>query len=138
VEDHFGVGRSLKVAEQRRVDREHELSSQFVELGEEAVVNEQPATAAKGVAVGLLHRRADRRADVREEQRGLDVGGELAEVGIGPRGRDAAVQRRPVPRPVPAQPEAIAVSGLGTHPRVQTLVHDPVLGVEGSSSISTG
>jgi hypothetical protein len=49
-----------------------------VELGDVAVVHEQPAPVAERVAVGLLNRRADRRAHVSEEERRLDVRGKLA------------------------------------------------------------
>ena len=46
------------------------------------------------MAVGLLHRRPRRRADVGEEQRRLDLRGEIAQVGVAPRRRDAPVAGR--------------------------------------------
>ena len=82
------------------------------------------------MAVGLLDRRADRGAHVREEQRRLDVGGELAQVRVAPRGRDGVVDARAVAGAVPAQAEAVAVGRLGAHARVQALVDDPVLRLE--------
>src|SRR5688500_8285561 len=54
----------------------------------------------------------------------------LAEVGVRPRRRNAAVYRGPPLRSVPAQAEAVAVRGLGAHARVQALVNDPVFGLE--------
>jgi hypothetical protein len=49
---------------------------------------------AERVAVGLLDRRADRRADVGEEQMRTDVAGQLAQVQVIPRGFNAAEQPR--------------------------------------------
>ena len=85
---------------------------------------------AERMAVGLLHRRADRRAHVRDEQRRLDVRRELAQVGVPPGRRDAVVDSRALARAVPAQTEAVAVGRLGAHASVQALVDDPVLGLE--------
>ena len=113
--------------EQRRVDGEHELPPHRVEPGDDAVVHEQPAAVAERMAVRLLDRRARCRAHVREEQRGLDVGGKLAQVGVTPSRRDAVVHARALAGAVPAEPEAVAVRGLGAHPRVQALVDQPVL-----------
>ena len=55
MEDNLGVGRARNVGEQRRVDGEHEISSDQVEVGDEAVVDEQPAAVTERVAVCLLH-----------------------------------------------------------------------------------
>ena len=55
---------------------------------------------------------------------------ELAQVHISPGRPDAVVDRGAVARAVPAESEAVAVGRLGAHPRVQALVHDPVLGLE--------
>ena len=77
-----------------RIDREHEVAAQRVEVGDEAVVHEQPAARAERMAVGLLHRRADRGPHVRQEQRRLDVRGQLAQVRVAPRRRHAAVDGR--------------------------------------------
>jgi hypothetical protein len=60
---------------------------------------------AEGVAVGLLHGAADRRADVGEKQWGADVAGELAEVLVVPRRFDAAVDTGGVGGAVPADAE---------------------------------
>jgi hypothetical protein len=92
------------------------------ELVDIAVVHEQPAAVAEGVAVGLLHGAADRRADVGEEQRGADVVGELAQVVVVP-GRLGAVEDAwGGGSAVPADAEAVPVRGLGAEPRVQALV----------------
>ena len=69
-EQHLGVGLALDLRIERRVDREDEVAFDRGELVDVAVVHEQPAVVAEGVAVGLLHGAADRRPDVREEQRG--------------------------------------------------------------------
>src|SRR5829696_2020733 len=82
------------------------------------------------MAVGLLDRRADRGPDVREEERRLDVAGELAQIGVAPGRGDAVVDARPVAGAVPAHAEAVTVRRLGAHPRVQALVDDPVLRLE--------
>jgi hypothetical protein len=68
----------------RRVDGEDQVAFDRGELVDVAVVHEQPVVMAEGVPVGLLHGAADRRADVREEQRGADVAGELAQVVVVP------------------------------------------------------
>jgi hypothetical protein len=54
VEHDLRVGRALNGGEQLRVDREHQVPPELVEVGDEAVVDEQPVVAAEGVAVGLL------------------------------------------------------------------------------------
>ena len=71
VEQHLGVGLALDLRIQRRVDGEDEVAFDRGELVDVAVVHEQPVVVAERVAVGLLHGAADRRADVREEQREL-------------------------------------------------------------------
>jgi hypothetical protein len=84
-----------------------------------------------GWQFALLHRRAGRRADVREEQRRLDAGREVAQVDVTPRGGDAAIATGPTAvGPVPAQPEAVAVGRLDAHPGVQALVDQAVVGLE--------
>ena len=130
MKQHLRVSRALDLREQRRVDGEHQLPPHLVEPGDDAVVDEEPAAVAERVAVRLLDRRARCRAHVREEQRGLDVGGKLAEVGVTPGRRHAVVDARAFARAVPAEPEAVAVGGLGAHPGVQALVDQPVLRLE--------
>src|SRR5947207_5052195 len=49
----------------------------------------QPGSVTEGVAVGLLHGRADRRANVGEEARRSDVVGELAKIAVIPSRLDA-------------------------------------------------
>ena len=93
----------MDVGEQRGVDREHEVTPEEVEVGDEAVMDEQPAPTAEGMAVGLLHRRADRGPHVGEEQRLLDVRRELAQVGIAQAGSNALLETRAFSRAIPAQ-----------------------------------
>ena len=54
---------------ERRVDRQHEVALDLVEVADRAVVHPQPAAVAERVAVRLLDRRAGRGADVREQER---------------------------------------------------------------------
>ena len=112
------------------VDLEHQVAAHRMKAGDDAVVDEQPAAVPERVAVGLLDRRARGRADVREEQRRLDVRRELAQVRVAPRRRDAPVARRraAVAGAVPAEPEAVPVGRLHPHARVQALIDEPVLG----------
>jgi hypothetical protein len=130
VEDDLGVGRSLDIGEQLGIDRQHQIPPQLVEVGDEAVVHEQPVVAAERMAVGLLDGRADRGPHVRHEQGRLDVRGKLAEVGVAPGGRHAAIDARSLAGPVPAEPEPVAVGGLRAHARVEALIHDPVGALE--------
>jgi hypothetical protein len=109
---------------------ERELPAQRTEAADVAVVHEQPVPVAERVAIGLLHGGADRRPHVDHEQRGLDVRGQLAQVRVRPRRRDAVVQAGAVAAAVPAHAEPVAVGRLGAHAGVQALVDDAVLGVE--------
>src|SRR5262249_12586612 len=68
-----------------------------------------------------------RRADVREDERRLDVGRELAQVAVVPGGLDAVEDRGRVPVSVPADPEPVAVRLLGAEARVQALDDERVL-----------
>jgi len=79
VEQHLGIGRALDVREQRRVDGDHQVTAQQVEAVDEPVVHEEPVAVPERVAVRLLDRTARRRADVRQEQRRLDVRREVGE-----------------------------------------------------------
>ncbi len=131
VEQHLRVRRAGDPVEQRRVDRQQQLAPVGVEAVEHAVVDEQPAAVAERVAVGLLHGRAGRRADVRQPERRLDVRRQVAQVRVAPGGRHAAVAPGVrVAVAVPAEPEAVAVGGLGAHAGVQALVDQPVRGAE--------
>src|SRR5215207_7936031 len=84
------------------------------------------------MAVGLLHRRPRRGADVSEEQGRLDVRGEIAQVGVAPRRRDAPVAGwgAAVAVAVPAEAEAVPVGRLHAHTRVKALVDETVLGAK--------
>jgi hypothetical protein len=130
VEDHLRVGRSMDLCEERRLDGQHQLSPEQAEISDVPVVDEQPAPVAKRMAVGLLHRRADRGSHVGHEQRRLDVGRELAQVRVTPRRLDAAVDPRALARAIPAEAEAISVGRLRAHAGVQTLIDDPVRSLE--------
>jgi hypothetical protein len=68
MEHDLRVRRALDLGEQGRIDGEHEIPPENVEAGDEAVVHEKPAAVTERVAVGLLHGRADRGADMRHEQ----------------------------------------------------------------------
>src|SRR5207248_5722320 len=67
VEQELGVGLPGDLRIERLVDREHQIALDLREVGDEAVVHEQPAAVTKRVAVGLLNGRADRSTDMREE-----------------------------------------------------------------------
>ena len=110
-------------------DGQHHVAPQHVHVVDEPVVHEQPAAHAKRVAVGLLHGRARRGADVGEEERRLDVGRQVLQVRVVPGRRDAAIAAglRPVRLAVPADPEAVPVGGLEAHAGVQGLVDQAVL-----------
>src|SRR5690242_1551246 len=80
------------------------------------------------VAVGLLHGRARRRANVREDGPRRDVIRQLAQVPVVPRGLDAAEDGRRLLLSVPADAEAVAVRLLGAEPRMEALDDQRVLG----------
>ena len=104
VEQDLGIRLAVDGRVQRRVDVEHQIAFDPVEVVDEAVVHEQPAAAAERMAVRLLHRRAARRADVGKEQWRPHVCGELAQVRVAPRRLDAAEDRGALFRAVPATP----------------------------------
>jgi hypothetical protein len=68
-EQDLGIGLTLDLGVERRIDREDQIALDRPELVDVAVVHEQPMVVAERVAVRLLHGAADRRADVGEEQR---------------------------------------------------------------------
>src|ERR1700733_7081582 len=125
-EQHLGISLTLDLRVERRVDSQNQITLDRPELIDVSVVHEQPVVVAKRVAVGLLHRAADRRADVSEEQRGGDVAGELAQVLVVPRWLGAAIDTRGVGGAVPADTEPITVGRLSAEPRVQTLADQRV------------
>ena len=83
---------------------------------DEAVVHEEPVPVAERVAVRLLHRRAGRGPDVREDERRGDVPRQLAQVAVVPGRLDAAEDARRLLLAVPADAEAVAVRLLGAEP----------------------
>ena len=89
-----------------------------------AVVHPQPAAVPEGVRVRLLDRRPGRGAHVREEERRLDAGGELAQVAVVPGRMRAAVDARQAVGGVPADAEAVAVRRRRALQRVQALVDE--------------
>src|SRR3954447_22494378 len=121
IEEHLSVRLALDLRIHRWVDGEDEVTFDRGELVDVAVVHEQPAVVAEGVAAGLLHGAADRRPDMREEQRGTDVAGKLTKVAVVP-GRFGAVEDAgSVGGAVPTDPEPVAVGRLGPEPRAQAL-----------------
>ena len=122
IEQHLGVGLAFDLRIQRRVDREYQVAFDRRELVDVAVVHEQPVVMAERVTVGLLHGAADRRPDMREEQRGTDVAGELEEVVVVPGGFGAVEDARRVGGAVPTDAEPVAVGRLGPELRRQALV----------------
>ena len=122
VEQHLGVGLALDRRVERRVDGENEVPFDRGELVDVSVVHEQPMVVAKGMAVGLLDGAADRRADVREEQRGADVPREIAQVAVVPGRFDAVKHARSWLFSVPAEAEPVPVGRLRAEPRMQALV----------------
>ena len=91
VEEELGVGRSGDTGEERGVDRQQQISANGLEVLEQAVVHEQPAAVAEGMAVRLLDGASHRRANVSQEERRLDVVRELAQVGVVPSRGHASV-----------------------------------------------
>jgi hypothetical protein len=68
-----------------------QVSAQSVKAGDQAVVDEQPATAAKGWQLVYWTGLPIAALNVHKEEWGLDVVGELAHVEVVPRRVDAAV-----------------------------------------------
>ena len=94
VEQHLRVGRPDDVRVERRVDGEHEVPLDRRELPDRAVVGPQPAVVPERVAVGLLDGGPGGGSDVRDEDRRVDVAGELLQVRVGRGGLDASEQGR--------------------------------------------
>jgi hypothetical protein len=113
VEQHLRVGRPDDVRVERRVDGEHEVPLDRRELPDRAVVGPQPAVVPERVAVGLLDGGPGGGSDVRDEDRRVDVAGELFQVRVGPGGLDAAEQGRlGVAGGVPADTEPVGVDAV--------------------------
>jgi hypothetical protein len=126
VEDHLRVRRPFDQRIELRVDLQDEIALHLRPAAHDAVVAPQPVVVSERVTVRLLHRGARRRADVGEEEMRLDVTGDLAQVAIVPRRLDASEHTRAV-RAVPADAEAVAVRGLGTHARREALLDQRML-----------
>ncbi len=109
MEHQLRVGGPGDVAEQVRIDGEQQLSSDPREVGDVAVVHEDPVVEPERVAVGLLHRCSGAGPDVCQEQTGTHLGGQLPQVLVAPGGIGAAEQGRDVPVAVPADSGAVAV-----------------------------
>src|SRR5689334_15760822 len=78
------------------------------------------------MAIGLLDRTADRRADMCEEQRRADVTGELKQVLIVPGRLGAVKQTGCIRSSVPPDAKPVAVGGLGPEPGTQALMNQRV------------
>ena len=115
-EEQLGVGRSLDLREERRIDGQRQVALHGREVGDGAVVHPEPAAVAEGVTVGLLDRRAGRRPDVREDATGGGLGGELPQVAVVPGRLGAVVDARGLLRAVPADAEAVTVDGFHAQP----------------------
>ena len=116
VEEGLGIGRALDLREERGIDGDLKVALNRVELADRAVVLPEPAAVPERMAVRLLDRGAGRRADVREDEAGHGVGGDLLQVALVPGGLDAVVDGGRVADAVPADPESVAVRGRRAHP----------------------
>src|SRR5206468_10882340 len=105
----LAVRRALARAIEGCGDAEVELARDLVEAADRAVVHEQPAPVAEGMAVGAARRCAGRGADMGEERAGADLLGDALEVLVVPRGPQVAVEARLRPVRVPADAEAVAL-----------------------------
>jgi hypothetical protein len=126
-EKHLGVGRAFELRVQRRVDCDHEVAFDALEIPDQPVVHPEPAAVAERVAVRLLDCGARRGADVREDDSRSDMAGELTQVALVPGGLDAVKHGWCVFTAVPADAEAVAVRRLRAELRVEALVDQRVL-----------
>lgn len=128
MEHDFGIRRSFDRREQPGIDAHHQVAPQRVIAADQAVVSEQPAAAAKRMAVGFLHGRVGRRAHVRDKERRANRTRGLAQVAVVPGGTHAAIdERNLVGLSVPADAEAVAVGRRRAHPRMQALIDQRML-----------
>jgi hypothetical protein len=109
-EQRLGVGRSFDLRVERLVHRHQEIALDLVESGERSVVHPQPPAIAERVAVAALHRCSARGPDVGEQQRCVDLRGDLAQirsfqagwVPLKTAGADSSpVRYHPMPKPSP-------------------------------------
>src|SRR5215211_127332 len=129
IEHHLRIGRALDRGVERVVHRERQIALYAMEVPDEAVVYPQPPAVTERVAVGLLHGRARRGSDVGQEQRRLDVGGDLSEVAVVPGRLDGVENGGGLGMGgVPTEAEAVAVCGLDAEAGVEALVDEGVLG----------
>src|SRR5689334_12946185 len=126
VEEDLRVRGPLDLGVQVGVDLEHQVTLDVREVADEAVVHPQPSPVPERVAVGLLHGATRGGPDVREDQWGGDVAGELAQVPVVPGRCHAVVHRRDAAGAVPGDAEPVPVRGLGTELGVQALVDEGV------------
>lgn len=124
----FGVGRAFQRREQRGVDLHRQVAAQLVEIADQPIVREQPAAVAERMAVGFLHGRIGRRADMRDEHARVDRAGRFAQIAVVPGGMHGAVaERQFIGMAVPADPEAVAVGRRHAEFRMQALVDQRML-----------
>jgi hypothetical protein len=99
-----------------------------VEVSNEAVVDPQPLAVAERMAVGLLNCGPCEGSDVGQEERRVDVSGDLSEVSVVPGGLDASEDGGGLGIGVlPADAEAVSVCGIDAHAGVAALVYEGVL-----------
>ena len=128
VEQQLRIRRSFDKRVQGLVDGERELAFYTRELAHETVVNPEPAAVAKRVAVGLLDGRPRRGADVRQEERRLDVTSDLTQIAIVPGRLDASEEGRRVDAStVPADAESVSIRRLDAEAGMEALVDQGVL-----------
>jgi len=72
-------------------------------------VDEEPLAVAKRVAVRLLHRRAGSGSHMGQEERGLDLGGQMTEIVIVPGRLRVAIHPGEVSVAIPSHAETVAV-----------------------------
>jgi hypothetical protein len=128
-EQQLGVCRSFDLGVEVGVDRQREVTLDRGEVPEEPVVHPQPAAAPEGMAVRLLDRGAAGGADVREDQPGGHVRGQLTQVAVVPGGFGAVEDAGRRRGAVPADAEAVPVGGLRPQRRVEALHDQRVLGL---------
>src|SRR5262249_33165365 len=127
-EDRFRIGRADARAVERVGNQTFDPPPQAAPVADHAVMHEQPAAAGEGVAVRARDRRAGRRAHMREIEVRVDVAAEVAQILVGPRRADLAIEPGLRVFPVPAHAEAVAVGGGGRFQRPLTLHHQRVGG----------
>ena len=135
MEDHLGVGTPLDAVEILLADLEHQVASQEVKVGDQAVVLEQPAAMTERMAVAPLHRGPGGGPDVRQEHSRSNVGGQVAEIVVVPGRSHIPEHTRGLEGVrIPADPKAVAIHGFLTHGGPLALHQQGMLGVDQSDA----